>query len=59
MTLPRFLADDSAGATPAQIADGMALTAHFLERHLLAPARRRLPPARTRYAERFARARAS
>ena len=59
LALPRFLADDSAAATARQVADGMALTGHFLERHLLEPARRHLPPARTRYAERFARRRAS
>jgi DNA repair protein RecO (recombination protein O) len=56
MRLPRFLADESAAATPPEIAAGLALTGHFLERHLLAPARRHLPAARVRLAERWARA---
>ena len=56
MTLPRFLSDADAEAGPAEIAAALALTGHFLERHLLAPARRHLPAARVRFAEHWSRA---
>ena len=37
------------------IADGLKLSGHFLERHVFAPHDRHLPPARRRFAERVAR----
>jgi hypothetical protein len=35
---------------------GLALTGHFIERHLLAPASRTMPPARARLVDRATRA---
>ena len=62
LRLPDFLnggADAAvrAGAGPAavswpDIADGLKLSGHFLERHVFAPHDRHLPPARRRFAER-------
>lgn len=55
LRLPRFLLGSQGGkAEAAHIADGLALTGFFLERHVLAPAQVRLPPARIRLVERFA-----
>lgn len=56
-TLPAFL---QGGAVPVarDIAEGLRLTGHFLERHVLAPQDRRMPSARTRFAERWRRGKA-
>jgi DNA repair protein RecO (recombination protein O) len=53
LALPAFLLADTAPA-PGDIGQGLALTGHFLERHVFAPQDRRLPPARIRLAERLA-----
>jgi DNA repair protein RecO (recombination protein O) len=54
LPLPRFLWRDAA-AEPADIAAGLALTAHFLHHHLLEPQGRTLPEARARLADRLRR----
>jgi DNA repair protein RecO (recombination protein O) len=56
LALPPFLAGTSVPSA-ADIVAGLRLTGHFLERHVLAPQDRRLPPARTRFADRWRRAR--
>lgn len=48
--LPAFLVDGGEGDAPA-VGLGLTLTAFFLDRHVLAPHRRPLPPARLRLAE--------
>lgn len=56
LKLPGFLLASQGGpGGAAEIADGLALTGHFLERHVLGPARARPPAARTRLVERIAR----
>ena len=52
LPLPDFLAGRGGGG-PAAVADGLRLTAHFLERHVLNGP---LPPARERLRERYANA---
>jgi len=58
LPLPAFLLDPPGAArqspTLPEIAGGLALTGHFLERHIFAPYGRSLPPARARLAERLA-----
>ena len=44
------------GLPASAIRDGLALTAHFLENHVLAPHNTGLPAARLRFADRMARA---
>ena len=57
LPLPAFLLGRQAGAaTPADLANGLALTAHFLEQSVLMPHDKRLPEARQRLAELAARA---
>ena len=52
LRLPAFLLGRQAGeATAADIVNGLALTAHFLEQSVLAPHHRPLPEARHRLAE--------
>lgn len=53
--LPAFLKDESAelAATPAEIAQGLALTGHFFDLHVFAPHGREAPAARQRFLERF------
>lgn len=53
LALPGFLVGSGAGG-PAEIALGLALTGHFLERSICHPQNRALPPARERLARRFA-----
>ena len=54
--LPGFLLASQAGeASPAEVAEGLRMTGHFLERHLYAPQGRHLPDARIRLMERLAR----
>lgn len=55
LRLPGFLAGHGGGGA-AEVGDGLVLTGHFLERHVLGGP---LPPARTRLYERFANALAS
>ncbi|PKU25541.1 DNA repair protein RecO [Telmatospirillum siberiense] len=52
LPLPGFLLDDSSGDRQAVI-DGLSLTGYFLERHVLAPQGRGLPPARSRLVDRL------
>lgn len=47
LPLPGFLRGEGA-PKPADVADGLKLTGYFLDRHLLAPHRRRLPDPRDR-----------
>jgi DNA repair protein RecO (recombination protein O) len=58
LALPAFLLAGHSGeeAGEADIATGLALTGHFIERHLLAPASRTMPPARARLVDRATRA---
>ncbi len=55
LDLPGFLFARSAGG-PDKVAQGLRLTAHFLERSICHPQNRSLPPARLRLSDRFARA---
>jgi DNA repair protein RecO (recombination protein O) len=55
LKLPGFLAGQGTAAE-ADVLDGLALTGHFLERHLLAQGRRALPDARTRFVDAYRRA---
>ena len=50
--LPGFLAGRGTGGE-REVAEGLALTAHFLERHIFHPRDRRLPAERLRLAQRF------
>jgi DNA repair protein RecO (recombination protein O) len=52
LKLPAFLLGRQAGgATDADLANGLVLTAHFLEQSVLAPHHKRLPEARLRLAD--------
>ncbi len=53
LRLPGFLAGRGPGGRE-DLAAGLALTGHFLERHVFAPAHRPPPPARLRFADRLA-----
>jgi len=54
LTLPQFLLGRQAGpAGSKQVRQGLELTGFFLERHLLAPQGRHLPPARRRLESHF------
>ena len=48
LKLPRFLLEEDASATPADVLAGLALTGHFLERDFLTPHGLALPLARER-----------
>lgn len=52
LPLPAFLLDGGAGDQKAVI-DGLSLTGYFLERHVLAPQGRGVPPARSRLVDRL------
>lgn len=58
LELPAFLTSPRGAAEieAPDIAAGLVLTGHFLERHLLAPARRVMPPSRLRLVDRWSRA---
>lgn len=58
LALPGFLGGYALGEAPAaaEVAAGLVLTGHFIERHLLAPARRTMPAARVRLVDRWSRA---
>jgi DNA repair protein RecO (recombination protein O) len=51
--LPPFLAGGVAVADPVDVAEGLRMTGHFMERYLYAPHDRHLPDARIRLMERF------
>lgn len=53
-TLPGFLQGE-ASPSAGDVAEGLRLTGHFLERHVLSPHGRRVPAARTLFAERWRR----
>lgn len=53
LTLPAFLAGRGEGGR-SEVAEGLALTGFFLERHLFHPHDKPLPPARQRFEHRFA-----
>jgi DNA repair protein RecO (recombination protein O) len=55
LRLPAFLIGDAALAGPDAIADGLALTGHFLLRHVYAEQCRALPAARARLAQEIGR----
>lgn len=55
LALPVFL--QGGVPTALDVIDGLRLTGHFLERHVLAPQDRRMPPARIRFVDRWRRAR--
>lgn len=54
LALPAFLAEGREGG-PAEVAQGLALTGFFLDRHVFGPRHRPLPPARDRLGERLRR----
>jgi DNA repair protein RecO (recombination protein O) len=55
LTLPAFITDPALAATRAELLDGLALTGHFIERHVLAPLGHRMPAARNRLVDRIRR----
>jgi DNA repair protein RecO (recombination protein O) len=56
LRLPEFLAGDAAAEASADdILTGLDLTGFFLERHVLSPQQRHLPPARKRFVDRWRR----
>ncbi len=55
LPLPEFLIDNAAAANVAAIADGLALTGHFLESQVYHALDRRMPDARTRFVDRIRR----
>ncbi len=59
LKLPPFvlgvLGEDAGEAPAAEIRHGLALTGYFLERRVFGPHQQRLPPARTRFVERYSR----
>lgn len=55
LRLPEFLVASAAPAPREDIADGLALTGHFLLRHVYAEQCRALPPARTRLTDEIGR----
>lgn len=54
LVLPSFLLEEGGAGSADEVAQGMALTGHFLERHVYAPGHRGLPAARARLVERMA-----
>ena len=53
LALPRFLVTEGATGITTEIAQGLALTGYFLERHVLAPHHKPVPAARVRLERRF------
>ncbi|MBT5414921.1 MAG: DNA repair protein RecO, partial [Rhodospirillaceae bacterium] len=53
LTLPGFLLGRARPEREAEIAAGLALTGHFLERHVFHPQNRGIPAARQRLSDRF------
>jgi len=56
LALPRFLLSSQGGLEPGDVAAGLAITGHFLERFVFAPLNRPLPPARHWLLDRLAEA---
>jgi len=56
LVLPPFMLSAQGGLSPGDVRDGLALTAHFLERFVFAPLNRPLPPARQWLVDRLAEA---
>ena len=56
LALPPFMLSAQGGLSPGDVRDGLALTAHFLERFVFAPLNRPLPPARQWLVDRLAEA---
>jgi len=54
LALPPFLLEEGRAGSAVEVTQGLALTGHFLERHVYAPGYRRLPAARVRLVERMA-----
>lgn len=54
LALPPFVRDPALAAGPEEIAAGLALAGHFLDRHLFAGSDVSIPPARARFARRLA-----
>jgi DNA repair protein RecO (recombination protein O) len=54
LVLPPFLLEEGRAGSAVEVTQGLALTGHFLERHVYAPGYRRLPAARVRLVERMA-----
>ena len=48
LRLPRFLIEPGTSGDAGEVYDGLVLTGYFLERHVLAPLHKGLPPARQR-----------
>jgi len=55
LVLPAFLLIAGAAGEPGEVADGLTLTGHFLERHVYGHQSHQLPPARQRLFERLKR----
>jgi DNA repair protein RecO (recombination protein O) len=53
LLLPPFLLEKGRAGSAAEVAEGLTLTGHFLERHVYAPWDREMPAARARLAEMF------
>ncbi len=51
LVLPPFLLEEGGAGSAAEVAQGLVLTGHFLERHVYAPGHRGPPAARMRLAE--------
>jgi DNA repair protein RecO (recombination protein O) len=56
LALPRFMLSAQGGLSPGDIAAGLAITGHFLDRFVFAPLNRPLPPARLWLSDRLAEA---
>ncbi len=55
LPLPSFLLEEGKAGDPKEVADGLKLTGHFLNRHVFAQKDRAEPPARSRLVQRLAR----
>ncbi len=53
LALPGFLVGEGRSSAPGEVMAGLALTAYFLERHVLGPHGKPLPAARSRLVERL------
>jgi DNA repair protein RecO (recombination protein O) len=56
LALPPFLLSSQGGLSPGDVGAGLAITGHFLERHVFGPLNRPLPPARHWLLDRLAEA---
>lgn len=55
LALPAFLVDNTAAPSESDIADALALTGHFLERHVFAALHRAPPASRSHFVDRLGR----